>query len=220
MPFVRLRRSLGIGRGEFASRGSVTQHCDNMAAACNVPCRKKTESMSPSETQLVIRRPITECIVASLPNQQRRRCPDFHDIQVKAGWRFCHACLCADLILIPPPRTPPTPRAATIAFFDLNATAPGSAITSLTVASRGAYGLAFTRLKNSPEVSKLNIGPNVTTVKVFWKLDSLVLTVAPSPRSATCGAAAIPTTVAVTRYPSSTRKRMASEAVASARFNE
>src|SRR6266850_7981096 len=81
----------------------------------------------------------------------------------------------------PPPRTPPTPRAATIAFFDLNATAPGSAITSLTVASRGAYGLAFTRLKNSPEVSKLNIGPNVTTVKVFWKLDSLVLTVAPSP---------------------------------------
>src|SRR6266478_7543813 len=64
MPFVRLRRSLGIGRGEFASRGSVTQHCDNMAAACNVPCRKKTESMSPSETRLVIRRPITECIAA------------------------------------------------------------------------------------------------------------------------------------------------------------
>jgi hypothetical protein len=37
-----------------------------------------------------------------------------------------------------PPGAPPTPSAPTMTFFDLKATAPGSAMTLVTVASRGA----------------------------------------------------------------------------------
>jgi len=68
---------------------------------------------------------------------------------------------CAQTSSLSPPGAPPTPRAPTMAFFDLNATAPGSAMTLRTVASRGAYGLVFTRSKNLPDVSKSNIGPSL-----------------------------------------------------------
>src|ERR1700678_4608638 len=71
---------------------------------------------------------------------------------------------CAQTSSLSPPGAPPTPRAPTMAFFDLNATAPGSAMTLRIEPSRGANGLVFVRLKNSPDVSKWNIGPSVTTV--------------------------------------------------------
>jgi len=51
-----------------------------------------------------------------------------------------------------------------VVFFGLERHPAEASITLRIVASRGAYGLVHEIEKNSPDVSKMNIGPSVTTV--------------------------------------------------------
>ena len=63
---------------------------------------------------------------------------DFSDTQFGSRPATFATPACAQTSSLSPPGAPPTPRAPTMVFFDLNATAPGSAMTLCIVARRGA----------------------------------------------------------------------------------
>ena len=103
------------------------------------------------------------------------------------GRRLRHSRLCTDFILAPP-GAPPTPRAPTMAFFDLNATAARKRHNiAHTCRAEAHKGFVFTRSKTRRTCQRRISGPALTTVYALSKLDSAVWMVAPSPRRATCG---------------------------------